>query len=109
MDGLKEVLGLWTAKTEGAKFWLQVVTELRNRGVKNIFVTCVDGLKGFPEAIETVFPDTHVQLCGVHMVRHNLNYVFWKQRKEVAADLKSIDSAPSVEEAEYHLEQFEEK
>jgi putative transposase len=109
LDGLKEVLGMWTAETEGAKFWLQVVTELRNRGVKDIFVACVDGLKGFPEAIETVFPDTQVQLCIVHMVRHSLNYVSWKQRKDVAADLKMIYSAPTVEEAEYHLEQFEEK
>jgi len=109
MDGLKEVLGMWTAETEGAKFWLQVVTELKNRCVKDIFVACVDGLKGFPEAIETVFPDTQVQLCIVHMVRHSLNYVSWKQRKEVAADLKSIYSAPTVEEAEYHLELFEEK
>ncbi len=109
LDGLKEVLGMWTAETEGAKFWLQVVTELRNRGVKDIFIACVDGLKGFPEAIEAVFPDTQVQLCLVHMVRHSLNYVSWKQRKEVAADLKAIYSAPTVEEAGYHLEQFEEK
>jgi putative transposase len=109
LDGFKEVLGMWTAETEGAKFWLQVVTELKNRGVKDIFVACVDGLKGFPEAIETVFPDTQVQLCIVHMVRHSLNYVSWKQRKEVATDLKSIYSAPTVEEAEFHLEQFEEK
>ena len=109
LDGLKEVLGMWTAGTEGAKFWLQVVTELKNRGIKDIFVACVDGLKGFPEAIETVFPDAQVQLCIVHMVRHSLNYVSWKQRKEVVADLKAIYSAPTVEEAEYHLEQFEEK
>ena len=85
LDGLKEVLGMWTAETEGAKFWLQVVTELKNRGVKDIFIACVDGLKGFPEAIETVFPDTQIQLCLVHMVRHSLHYVSWKQRKEVAA------------------------
>lgn len=109
MDGLKEVLGMWTAETEGAKFWLQVVTELKNRGIRDIFVACVDGLKGFPEAIETVFPDTQVQLCIVHMVRHSLNYVSWKQRKEVATDLKAIYSAPTVEEAEYHLELFEQK
>lgn len=100
---------MWTAETEGAKFWLQVVTELKNRGVKDIFVACVDGLKGFPEAIETVFPDTQVQLCIVHMVRHSLNYVSWKQRKEVATDLKAIYSAPTLEEAEYQLERFEEK
>jgi putative transposase len=109
LDGLKEVLGLWTAETEGAKFWLQVVTELKNRGVKDIFIACVDGLKGFPEAIETVFPDTQIQLCLVHMVRHSLNYVSWKQRKEVAAGLKAIYQAPTVEEAEIHLEQFEDK
>ena len=78
LEGLKEVLGLWTAETEGAKFWLQVVTDLKNRGVKDIFIACVDGLKGFPEAIETIFPETQVQLCIVHMVRHSLNYVSWK-------------------------------
>ncbi len=109
LDGLKEVLGLWTAETEGAKFWLQVVTELKNRGIKDIFIACVDGLKGFPEAIETIFPDTQVQLCIVHMVRHSLHYVSWKQRKEVAADLKAIYQSPTVEEAEMHLALFEEK
>jgi putative transposase len=109
LDGIKEVLGLWTAETEGAKFWLQVVTELKNRGVQDIFIACVDGLKGFPEAIETVFPDTLVQLCLVHMVRHSLNYVSWKQRKEVAGDLKAIYQAPTLEEAEMNLELFEEK
>jgi len=87
MAGEKEVLGLWLAQTEGAKFWLQVVTELRNRGVQDIFIACVDGLKGFPEAIEAVFPKAAVQLCVVHMVRHSLNYVSWKRRPEVAADL----------------------
>lgn len=109
LDGLKEVLGLWTAETEGAKFWLQVVTELKNRGVQDIFIACVDGLKGFPEAIETVFPDTQVQLCIVHMVRHSMNYVSWKQRKEVAADLKAIYSSPTIEVAEHKLEIFEDK
>lgn len=73
MDGLKEVLGLWIAQTEGAKFWLQIVTKLKNRGVNDIFIACVDGLKGFPEAIETVYPRTEVQLCIVHLVRHSLN------------------------------------
>ncbi|SEA16745.1 Transposase and inactivated derivatives [Desulfuromusa kysingii] len=96
MDGLKQVLGIWTTETEGAKFWLLVVTELKDRGVNDIFLACVDDLKGFPEAIETVFPDTQVQLCIVHMVRHSLNYVSWKQRKEVAADLKAIYSAPTI-------------
>ena len=109
MAGEKEVLGLWLAQTEGAKFWLQVVSELRNRGVKDILVACVDGLKGFPEAIESVFPHTIVQLCIVHMVRHSLNYVSWKRRKEVAADLKRIYQSATVEEAELRLGEFEEK
>ena len=109
IEGLKEVLGLWTADNEGAKFWLQVVTELKTRGVKDIFIACVDGLKGFPEAIQTIFPDTQVQLCIVHMVRHSLNYVSWKQRKEVAGDLKKIYSAITIEEAELNLDQFEAK
>lgn len=109
MDGQKDVLGMWVAETEGAKFWLQVVTELSNRGVKDIFIACVDGLKGFPEAIESVFPKTQVQLCIVHMVRHSLRYVSWKQRKEVAADLKSIYSAPTVEQAEVNLTAFAKK
>jgi putative transposase len=104
--GLKEVLGLWIAQTEGAKFWLQVVTELKNRGVTDIFIACVDGLKGFPEAIESVFPQTEVQLCIVHLVRHSLNYVGWKQRKEVATDLKTIYSAVSAAAAEEKLAEF---
>lgn len=107
MQGNKEVLGLWLAQTEGAKFWLQVVTELRNRGVQDIFIACVDGLKGFPEAIEAVFPKTVVQLCIVHMVRHSLNYVSWKRRKEVAADLRHIYQAATAQEAEQRLGEFE--
>lgn len=109
MEGEKEVLGMWIAQTEGAKFWLQVITELRNRGVKDILIACVDGLKGFPEAIETVFPKTAVQLCIVHMVRHSLNYVSWKRRKEVAADLRRIYQSATVDEAEMMLNEFEEK
>ncbi len=109
MAGEKEVLGLWLAQTEGAKFWLQVVTELKNRGVQDIFIACVDGLKGFPEAIETVFPHTTVQLCIVHMVRHSLNYVSWKRRPEVAADLKHIYTATTDAEAEQRLTEFEHK
>lgn len=108
-DGAKEVLGMWIAETEGAKFWLQVVTELKNRGVKDIFIACVDGLKGFPEAIEAVFPKAQVQLCIVHMVRHSLRYVSWKQRKEVAEDLKSIYQAPTVDQAETNLTAFAKK
>lgn len=106
IEGYKEVLGLWIAQTEGAKFWLQVVTELKNRGVTDIFIACVDGLKGFPEAIESVFPQTEVQLCIVHLVRHSLNYVGWKQRKEVARDLKTIYSAATDSEAEQRLAEF---
>ena len=109
MHGEKEVLGLWLAQTEGAKFWLQVVTELRNRGVQDIFIACVDGLKGFPDAIEAVFPKAVVQLCIVHMVRHSLNYVSWKRRKEVAADLRRIYTAATVEEAELMLGEFEDR
>src|SRR5215203_1178770 len=106
LSGIKEVLGLWVAQTEGAKFWLQIVTELKNRGVSDIFIACVDGLKGFPEAIETVFPQAQVQLCVVHLVRHSLNYVGWKQRKEVAADLKLIYTAATEAEAEQRLADF---
>ena len=109
LTGEKELLGLWIAQTEGAKFWLQVVTELKNRGVQDIFIACVDGLKGFPEAIETVFPKTEVQLCIVHLVRHSLNYVSWKLRKQVAEDLKAIYSAATVEAAETRLTEFERK
>ena len=109
MEGHKEVLGLWIAQTEGAKFWLSVVTELKNRGVQDIFIACVDGLKGFPEAIETVYPHAIVQLCIVHMVRNSLNYVGWNKRKEVAADLRLVYSAATIDEAEQALADFEDK
>jgi len=109
LEGIKEVLGMWVAQTEGAKFWLGVVTEMRNRGVQDIFIACVDGLKGLPEAIETVFPHTEVQQCIVHLVRQSLRYVNWKQRKEVAADLKPIYSASTREQAEMKLEEFSQK
>ena len=109
VSGEKELLGIWIAQTEGAKFWLQVVTELKNRGVADIFIACVDGLKGFPEAIETVFPKAEVQLCLVHMVRYSLNYVGWKLRKVVAADLKRIYQSATVQEAEIRLTEFEQK
>jgi transposase-like protein len=109
MEGHKEVLGLWIAQTEGAKFWLQVVTELKTRGVQDIFIACVDGLKGFPEAIEAVYPKAAVQLCIVHMVRNSLNFVPWKAQKEVAADLKRIYTASTVELAEQMLTEFEAK
>jgi len=109
MSGIKEVLGMWIAQTEGAKFWLQIVTELKNRGVQDIFIACVDGLKGLPEAIETVFPKTQVQLCIVHLVRYSLKYVGWKQRKEVARDLRRIYQAVTEQEAESELEKFAQK
>jgi putative transposase len=107
MNGEKEVLGLWIAQTEGAKFWLNVVTELKNRGVQDIFIACVDGLKGFPEAIETVYPLATVQLCIVHMVRNSLNFVGWNKRKIVAADLRGIYTAATLDEAEQNLCTFE--
>jgi putative transposase len=107
--GRKEVLGLWAAETEGAKFWLQVITEIKNRGVQDIFIACVDGLRGFAEAIEAVYPKTQVQVCLVHLVRHSLNYVSYKDRKQVATDLKAIYQATTLEEAERELADFEEK
>src|SRR5438270_261656 len=107
LEGHKEVLGLWVAQQEGAKFWLQVLTELKNRGVKDIFLACVDGLKGFPEAIEAVYPRTEVQLCIVHLLRASLNYVPWQKRKQVAADLRRIYQAATVAEAEQHLQSLE--
>ncbi len=106
LQGIKEVLGMWASETEGAKFWLGVVTELKNRGVRDIFIACVDGLKGFPEAIETVFPKTVVQLCLVHLVRYSLAYVSFKDRKALVSDLKTIYRATSLEEAEVQLVAF---
>lgn len=103
LDGHKELLGMWIAQSEGTKFWLQVLTELKNRGVQDILIACVDGLKGFPEAIEVVFPKTTVQLCIVHLVRHSLNFVSWKDRKAVAADLRRVYSALTREAAEHEL------
>lgn len=109
LKGNKEVLGLWTGEAEGAKFWLQVLTDLKNRGVADIFIACVDGLTGFPKAIETVFPEAQVQLCIVHQVRASLNYVSWKQRKAVAADLQLIYRASTADDAYFKLEAFAEK
>jgi len=108
-NGLKDVLGLWIADTEGAKFWLTVVTELRNRGVEDIFIACVDGLKGFPEAIEAVFPKAQVQLCIVHLVRHSLKYLPRKDWLQVTADLKAIYRAPTADAAEQELQRFADK
>ncbi len=106
LEGRKDVLGLWTNASEGAKFWLQILTELKNRGVQDIFIACVDGLKGFPQAIQTVYPQATVQLCIVHLVRASLNYVSWQDRKRVAADLRAIYRAATVEEAAQQLDLF---
>lgn len=108
MDGHKELLGMWISENEGAKFWLNVLTELQNRGVKDILIACVDGLKGFPDAINTAYPQTQIQLCIVHMVRNAMKYVPWKDYKAVAADLKKIYQSVTEEEALLALEQFAE-
>jgi putative transposase len=109
MEGKKELLGIWVGKNEGAKFWLQIVTELKNRGVEQIYVACVDGLKGFPEAINSIFPKTIVQLCIVHMVRNSVKYVSYKDLKSVTADLKKIYSAINEAEALRELQNFSKK
>ena len=109
IEGEKELLGLWLSESEGAKFWLSVFTDLKNRGVGDCFIACVDGLKGLPEAIEAVFPQTQVQLCIVHKVRNSLKYVPWKERKVVAADLRAIYAAATLPEAEHALERFAER
>jgi putative transposase len=109
VEGKKETLGLWSSENEGAKFWLSVLTEINNRGVKDIFIACVDGLKGFSEAIESVFPQTITQLCIVHQIRNSLSYISYKDRKAVAADLKPIYTAPTEDEALFALEEFSEK
>jgi transposase-like protein len=108
-DGKKELLGLWIDQNEGAKFWLGILNELRNRGVKDILIACVDGLTGFPEAINAVFPKTEVQLCIVHMIRGGMKYVSFKDRKAVATDLKQIYTAASEELADSALISFGEK
>ena len=108
-DGRKELLGIWIAEHEGAKFWAQVLTELNNRGVKDVCIFCIDGLKGFPEAIEGVFPKSDIQLCVVHLVRNSLKYVSCKDTKEVVQDLKEIYRAGTLEAAEAALLRFGEK
>ncbi|MBF2076943.1 MAG: IS256 family transposase [Synechococcales cyanobacterium T60_A2020_003] len=108
LSGSKELLGLWVTQNESAKFWLQVLTELQNRGLKDIFIACIDGLTGFADAIEAVFPKTLVQLCIVHMVRNSLAYVSYRDRKAVAADLRLIYTATTEAEAEQRLVEFAE-
>lgn len=109
MEGQKELLGLWLSENEGAKFWLNVLTELQNRGVKDILIACVDGLKGFPDAIATVFPETQIQLCIVHMVRNSIKFVPWKDYRPVTADLKQIYQSATEDEALLALERFSER
>jgi len=109
LEGHKELLGLWIGEKEGSKFWLSILTELRNRGVRDILIACVDGLTGFPDAIASEFPQTEVQLCIVHMVRNSLRYVSWKERKIVARDLRAIYTAPTAEAAASALDSFAEK
>ena len=109
LEGQKELLGMWLSENEGAKFWLGVLTELQNRGVKDILIACVDGLKGFPDAINTVYPDTHIQLCIVHMVRNSMKFVPWKDYKAIAADLKQIYQSATEDEALLALDQLAER
>ena len=109
LEGQKEALGLWLARSEGAKFWLQIITELKNRGVEDIFIACMDGLKGFPEAVAAVFPQTQVQLCIVHMIRHSLAYVSWQDRRTMVGDLRAIYDAASEEAAREALKDFKGK
>ena len=106
LDGQKELLGMWIAHNEGAKFWLSILTELKNRGMKDILIACIDGLKGFPEAIESIYPDTAIQLCIVHMVRNSVRFVSWKDRKKITSDLKNIYRAATEEEAKGQLDKF---
>jgi len=108
VEGNKDLLGLWIgpAEKEGAKFWLSVLTDLKNRGLQDILIACCDGLKGFPQAIETVYPQTQVQVCIVHLIRNSLRHVPWKESRKVASDLKPIYQAASLEEAEAALDSF---
>ena len=107
LSGEKHVLGLYLGESEGAKYWLGVLTELKNRGLEDIFILCADGLKGLPESVEATFPETVFQTCIVHMVRHSLNYIPYKEKKAVAIDLKKIYSADTVELAQDALDEFE--
>jgi putative transposase len=109
LEGQKDLLGMWIAHNEGAKFWLSVLTELKNRGINDILIACIDGLKGFPDAIESVFPDTDIQLCIVHMIRNSVRFVSWKDRKNITSDLKNVYRAATEEEAKKQLDIFARK
>lgn len=106
IEGQKELLGMWLAENEGAKFWLNVLTELKNRGLNDILIACVDGLKGFPDAINTVYPEARIQLCIVHMARNSLRFMSWKDYKAVTRDLKAIYQAPTEEAGQQAPEAF---
>jgi putative transposase len=108
-DGKKDVLGLWVGESEGAKFWLKVCSELSNRGVKDVLIACIDGLKGLPDAIRSVFPDVKIQLCVIHMIRNSIKFIPTKHSKEFVADLKTIYGATTKELAELNLERLREK
>ena len=107
-DGNREILGIWVEENEGAKFWQKVINELKNRGVADILITVVDGLKGFPEAINAIYPETQVQTCIVHLTRYSLSFCNWKERKVSAQELKNIYKSPTAEIAEKRLEEFDE-
>ena len=109
VEGQKELLGMWVSQNEGAKFWLSVLTDLQNRGVQHMLIACVDGLKGFPEAINSTFPEAKIQLCIVHMVRNSVKFVPWKDYKELTADLKRIYQSVTEQEASLELDSFSEK
>ena len=109
LEGHKELLGMWLSENEGAKFWLGILTELQNRGLKDILIACVDGLKGFPEAIQAVYPQTQIQLCIVHMVRYSMKLVPWRDYKAVTADLKRVYQSTTEEEALQELDALEAK
>jgi putative transposase len=109
MNGSRDVLGMWFQESKGAKFWMQVLSELKQRGVSDILICCVDGLKGFPEAIEAVFPATTVQTCIVHLIRNSLKYVPRREFADVARDLKPIYTAIDADHAHQELERFDEK
>ena len=108
-EGRKEVLGLWLANTEGAKFWMSVLTDIKNRGVEDILIACMDGLTGFPDAVKAIFPDTHIQHCIVHMIRNSTKFVSYKDLKAVCRDLKEVYSAINAESGHEALEEFGKK
>ena len=108
-NGYKDLLGIWIGDAEGANFWLGVLTEIRNRGVEDILITCIDGLKGFPDAIESVFPQAEIQLCIIHQIRNSLRYISFKHQKEFMKDLKTVYKAPTEEAGRFELEKLHEK